>query len=111
MRGHQKLIELRQSGMRPAVVFVNDYPTNPAYLDGTTVDISGDDLTGIDLRFLMGLTVSTGSQTEVRAREILEACKRAGAALVASCHIPKARAEKKPTDYLEIWSAQNEHAA
>lgn len=104
MRGHHKVIELRQSGKRPAVVFVNDYPTNPAYLDGTTVDISGDDLAGLDLRFLVGLVVSTGSHNEARAQAILEACKRAGAAMVACCHIPLKRQEQKTTDYLEIWN-------
>lgn len=105
MRGADKLIELRRSGRRPAVVFLNDYPTHAAYLDGTTVDISGDDLSGLDLRFLVGLTVSTGATTEKRAMAILEACKHAGAAVVACCHIPVNPRDQKPTDFLEIWNA------
>lgn len=109
MRGADKLIALRKAGKRPAVVFLNDYPTNPEIaaevFDGTTVEIAGDDLSGLDLRFLVGLTVSTGAATEKRARAILEACKHAGAAVVASCHIPTNPRDQEPTDFLEIWNA------
>jgi hypothetical protein len=104
MRGADKLIELRRSGRRPAVVFLNDYPTHAAFLDGTTVDISGDDLSGLDLRFLVGLTVSTGATTENRAKAILEACKRAGAAVVACCLIRANPQDRTQTDFLEIWN-------
>ncbi len=102
MRGADKLIALRRTGRRPAVVFLNDYPTPAAFLDGTTVDISGDDLVGLDLRFLVGLTVSTGSETVERAKAIFDACKRAGASAVACCHAPKDRREE--TQFLEIWN-------
>lgn len=110
MRGHQKLIELRQGGFCPPVVSLNDYSTDPAIagevFDGTTVEIAGDDIEALDLRFLVGLRVSTGAATEKRAKAILEACKRAGASMVACCHIPTVRAEQKTSDYIEIWSNQ-----
>jgi hypothetical protein len=110
MRGHQKLIELRMKRVRPAVVFLNDYPTDPSIaadvFDGSVVEIAGEALEGLDLRFLAGLRVSAGASTESRAKAILEACKRAGAAMVACCHIPTVRAEQKTSDYIEIWSNQ-----
>lgn len=104
MRGAEKLIELRKAGRRPSVVFINDYPTPAMYLDGTTVDISGSDLSSVDLRFLVGLTVSTGASTERRAKDILEACKRAGAAVVAVCHVPDLRRDQNNNDYVEVWN-------
>lgn len=107
MRGHQQLIDLRSRGVRPAVVFLNDYRSRPAVadavFDGQTVEIDGDDLSLLDLRFLVGLTVSTGASTEQRARDILQACKAAGAAAVAVCHIPAVRAQQQVHDYIEIW--------
>jgi putative intracellular protease/amidase len=104
MRGHQKVIELRKKGYKPAIVFLNDYQTPAWALDGTTVDISGDLVEGLDLRFLVGLMVSTGATTETRAKAILEACKRAGASVVGVCHTPERIPDRKRTDYVEIWN-------
>lgn len=108
MRGHLKLIELRQKGLRPAWVFLNDYPTDPRIasdvFDGTTVEIAGEPIEGLDLRFLVGLRVSAGASSESRAKALLEACRHAGAAMVAVCHLPERRADQNPTDYIEIWS-------
>lgn len=107
MRGHQKLIELRRDGFKPPVLFLNDYWADPIaedIFDGSVIEIAGEDLDRLDLRFLVGLRVSTGASTESRAKAILEACKRSGAAMVAVCHLPERRADQKTTDYIEIWS-------
>ena len=108
MRGHQKLIDLRRDGFKPPVVFLNDYRADPSIaediFDGSVIEIAGEDLERLDLRFLVGLRVSAGATTESRAKAILEACKRGGAAMVAVCHLPERRADQKTTDYIEIWS-------
>lgn len=108
MRGHDKLIDLRRKGLRPPLVFLNDYPTDPRLakevFDGSTIEIAGEPIESLDLRFLVGLRVSAGASTESRAKAILEACKRVGAAMVAVCHLPERRADQKQTDYIELWS-------
>ena len=108
MRGHDKLIDMRKKGLRPPLVFLSDYRTDPRLasevFDGSVIEIAGDPIESLDLRFLVGLRVSAGATTESRARAILEACKRAGASMVAVCHLPERRADQKQTDYIEIWS-------
>jgi hypothetical protein len=105
MRGHDKLIELRSRGLRPEVVFLNDYKTRPEFFDGTNIEIEGEEMSLIDLRFLVGLSVAASSSCEIRARQILEACKKSGARMVAICHIPESPQNRKTTDYMEIWNA------
>ena len=66
MNGHEKIIAMRQAGKAPKIVFLNDYPCNTDWFengDHATVFISQlDDPKTLDLRFLVGLTVSaTGS--------------------------------------------------
>lgn len=104
MRGHDKLIAMRSMGLRPVTVFINDYRTPAKYLDGTILDVTGDDMNTVDMRFLVGLTVSIASTTEERAKAILEACKRGGAAKVGVVHLPVTRADQRTTDYIEIWN-------
>lgn len=105
MRGHDKLIELRSRGLRPDVVFLNDYKTKADFFDGTNIEIEGEEISLIDLRFLVGLKVAASSSCENRARQILEACKRSGAKMVAVCHIRESSKDRKTTDYMEIWNA------
>ena len=86
MRGHETILAMRQQGKRPSIVFLNDFPcqTDWAYRgDSATVNISGEAVETLDLRFLVGMTVSVLSTDENRATAILEACKAAGAAVVA----------------------------
>lgn len=89
MRGHDKLIALRLKGRKPRIVFVNDYPCDIDWFENpgsaVTVCTAGDDLQTIDLRFLVGLTVSVSSPTENRAKALFEACKRYAAVVAAGC--------------------------
>lgn len=88
MRGHEKLIAMRRIGKRPNIVFLNDFEcmTDWFETDGqhVIVNCAGDNLQRADLRFLVGLTVSAVSDTDERARELLAACQRAGAAVVGA---------------------------
>lgn len=87
MRGHEAIIAMRKAGMRPAMVFLNDFACDTDWHkwgDHATVDVSGEKPEWADLRFLVGLTVSITSKSEKRAKRFLEACKRAGCVTVAA---------------------------
>lgn len=88
MRGHEKLVAMRRVGRRPNIVFLNDFDcvTDWFETDGQHVIVccAGDNLMRADLRFLVGLTVSAVSDSDERARELLAACQRAGAAVVGA---------------------------
>lgn len=89
MRGHDKLIELRIKGRKPRIVFVNDYPCDIDWFENSgsavTVCTAGDDIATLDLRFLVGLTVSVSSPEENRAKALFEACKGYAAVVAAGC--------------------------
>jgi hypothetical protein len=101
MRGHEPIIAMRKAGTTPKTVFINDYPCHTsldwhdpgqAYGEGwpaddATVSTAGDAISSLDLRFLVGLTVSISSHSEGRAKALFEACKQAGAKTVAACHV------------------------
>ena len=87
MRGHEKLIEIRKAGRKPKIVFINDYPCRTDWFttgDHVTICVAGDDINSLDLRFVVGCMVSATGDTETRAKQLLEACKRAGATTVAA---------------------------
>lgn len=87
MRGHDLIIRNRMAGIRPVVVFMNDWPCLPlAFEDGNTVSTDGEPVDLMDLRFVVGLVVSISSESETRAKQLFEACKAAGATMVAACH-------------------------
>lgn len=94
MRGHHKLIEMRRERKRPGIVFLNDYPcetnwhTNKG--DAVTICTDGDVIQTLDMRFLVGLKVSIGSPSEIRAKALFEKCKASGASVIAACHIKDA---------------------
>ena len=87
MRGHDSIIALRQTGKIPSTVFLNDYACATDRFetgDHFTVEIlPSEQPEWLDLRFLVGLRVSVSGSTENRARRLLEACKLAGAAVIA----------------------------
>ena len=78
MHGHLPLIAMRKRGIKPGIVFLNDYPCetskdwhNPGEefgeswgLDHATVCTVGDVIQLLDLRFLVGMRVSITSTTE-----------------------------------------------
>lgn len=106
MRGHEKLIAMRKAGARPAIVFLNDFicPTNWFETGDrhVTVSVAGEPLNRVDLRFLVGLTVSAVSYDEARAKDILKACQRAGAAVVGVGHA-LGDGPNRSTGWCEVW--------
>lgn len=104
MRGHDKIIELRMQRKAPAMVFINDYPTKLHEDDHpNTVCTHGDVIQLLDLRFIVGLRVSIGSESEQRAKALMEACKNAGAKVVAACHILPNKRQWEQNGWSEIW--------
>lgn len=114
MRGHQKLIELRMERKRPAIVFLNDYPcqtdwhSNPG--DAVTISTAGDVVQTLDLRFLVGLTVSISSLSEIRAKALFEKCKASGAAVVAACHLLADQHPWKQSGWTSVYRKEQEVA-
>ena len=106
MRGHERLIEMRRAGKTPRYVFVNDYPCQTDWFetgDHATICTDGDSVELLDLRCLVGLTVSVSATSEARAKALLEACKRAGAAVVAACHVQADRHQFDQSGWSAIW--------
>ena len=100
MRGHEPIIRMRMAGRTPRIVFLNDYPSPEAKdwhqpgerygqqwePDHATVCTHGDAISGLDLRFLKGLTVSISADSEARAKALFAKAKWFGASTVAACH-------------------------
>lgn len=113
MRGHERLIELRRAKKSPRFVFVNDYPCSTDWFetgDHTTICTAGDSVELLDLRCLVGLTVSVSSPVESRAKALLNACKRAGAAVVAACHVQADRHQFDQSGWTAVWRRNEEVA-
>ena len=101
MRGHESIIAMRKAGTAPKIVFINDFPCqtsrdwrNPGEkyteewpADHATVSTDGDAISSLDLRFLVGLTVSISSGNEGRAKTLFAKAKWFGATTVAACHV------------------------
>ncbi len=104
MRGHLKLIEMRMQRTRPGIVFVNDYACDTNWHnsgDAVTISTAGDVVQTLDLRFLVGLTVSVSSESEIRAKALFEKCKASGAEVVAAAHVLPQQSQFTQTG----WSA------
>ena len=91
MGGHENLIRLRTSGLRPpGSVFVCDFPVNPEFLEWKhaedairpTVCVDGDPVGTLDLRFVVGLSVIVMGNDVARAKEIAAMVRRDGASSV-----------------------------
>ena len=105
MRGHEPIIAMRKAGTTPSIVFINDFPCQTARdwhnpgekygevwpADHATVSTAGDALSSLDLRFLVGLTVSITSESESRAKALFAKAKWFGANTVAACHVQPGR--------------------
>ena len=106
MRGHEKLIDMRRARKTPRFVFVNDYPCQTDWFetgDHVTLCTAGDSITLLDLRCLIGLTVSVSSPIEARAKALAERCKASGAATVAACHVQVDRSPFDQAGWSEVW--------
>ncbi len=107
MRGHLKLIEMRKQRMKPGIVFVNDWPCQTNWHeypeDAVTISTAGDAIQTLDLRFVVGLTVTISSGNEVRAKALFEKCKAAGAEVVAGCHVLDGVPPEKRTGWFQVY--------
>ena len=101
MHGHIPLIDMRKRGAKPSgIVFIDDLPNpiakdwhNPGEFRGEswlpdqpTICTHGDVIQMLDMRFLVGLTVSISSHSEIRAKSLFAKAKICGAAIVAATH-------------------------
>lgn len=115
MRGHDAIIAMRQQRKRPAVVFLNDYQSLSGELDWAqfgehaTVEAHGDHPESLDLRFLVGLRVSINAPTVERAKRFMEACKQAGADMVAA-GVVEVVAGRHEGVWSDVWVKQTEAA-
>lgn len=114
MRGHEAIIRMRsQFGKKPVFVFINDYPCETDWFEDDSkfarVSVYGDDLSSLDLRFLVGLGVSITASTEARAKVLFELAKEAGASVVASCHIQYGQHEFKQDGWAQAWRKEVAH--
>lgn len=114
MRGHEKIIASRLAGTTPKIVFLNDYPCKTDWFDNAghaTVCTAGDPLSSLDLRFLVGLKVSIGAESEARAKAIFAKAKAFGAKTVAACHIQPQTHAADQHGWCEIYHSKKfEHA-
>jgi hypothetical protein len=108
MKGHEEILNMRRSGKRPNIVFLNDHPCMRGELDwarygeNAVVEVHGDQPEWLDLRYLVGLTVSITAANEKRGRRLMQACIKAGAAVVGAgvADIVNGRHESV---WFEIW--------
>ena len=107
MRGHERLIDMRRAGKAPRMVFINDYKCATDWFeipgDAVTICTDGDAIELLDLRFLVGLTVSVGSTNEKRAKALFDRCKRASASVVAACHVQEKAHPTMQSGWTQVW--------
>lgn len=111
MRGHERIMEMREQGFKPKIVFLNDWPCETNWFETgehVTISTDGDSIDTLDLRFLIGCTVSISSETESRAKGLFELCKQAKAQTVAACHTVPQTNHWQTKTWAEIWSQGNE---
>ena len=113
MYGHLPLIELRKQGYKPRYVFINDMPSRDAKdwhdagakhkekwpMDHVTICTHGDHIALLDMRFLVGLSVSISATDEKRARSLIAKAKQGGADVVGAGVVDS---------WSEVW--RKEHA-
>jgi len=108
MKGHEGNIKMRQQGLAPAMISLDDF-NFPSPLtnwetnnDTPTVCVHRDAIEGLDLRFLVNMRVSITSHTEDRAKRLFNACKAAGAKWVGASHTV-ITGEVAETGWVEIY--------
>lgn len=106
MRGHETIINMRQRGTAPRIVFINDYPCKTEWQDfreHATVCTFGDGVESLDFRFLVSLKVSISASSEARAKSLFSMAKAAGATLVGASHIKANEPSWAQTGWVEVW--------
>lgn len=110
MRGHEPILAMRKAGRRPAIVFLNDFPCDTDWSewgDHATVCVADEVPEALDLRFVVGLTVSILGDTIERVKRLAQACKDAGASTVAAGCPVQAGVRYEP-GWAEIWHKETE---
>jgi hypothetical protein len=116
MRGQENIIAMRKAGKAPRCIFVNDWQTETDPLVTGRHDIvclaETDVIQLQDWRFTVGLTVSCGSPSKVRAMALLEAIKAAGAGVVGSVWcVPDGNTMYMTSKWCEVWKKEAVHAS
>jgi hypothetical protein len=110
MKGHQPLIHMRMYGKAPQAVFIEDHKSLNAhdwhlYTDMPCINVEGDELHNIDLRFCVGLIVQISSFSEVRAKTLLTIAKQSKARVITSCVLIPNAPHWKQTGWSEIYTS------
>lgn len=83
MRGADAIKAERLRGNAPGAVYFIDHPDN-APLEFGCVDVRGDDIRFLDLRFVVGMLVCITSDNENRLKQLEDACRKFGAKQIAA---------------------------
>jgi hypothetical protein len=91
MRGMSQLVAIRRKGLKPeGMVWIYDKPTADWQTDwlneesSPTICTHGDELHAIDLRALVGLSVSVEGVDGERVRSLARGAKEAGASAIVA---------------------------
>lgn len=115
MRGHEPIVAMRRRGKKPAMVFIDAFETAsqcwrewPARdLSMPQVEVSEHEaLSGLDLRFVVGLRVFVMGHDERRVESIKSLCLEAGAARVVAAVV-----DDGPARITDTAREQQEHQA
>ena len=108
MKGHIPLIHMRMSGKAPQSVSIEDHKSLNSndwhiYQEVPTINVEGDELSNVDLRFCVGLIVLISSFSETRAKALFSIAKHAKARVVTSCVLIPNAPYWKQTGWSEIY--------
>lgn len=110
MRGQENIIAMRLCGKVPKIVFLNDYDCKTDWVDcgdHATVCCDKDTISSLDLRFLVGLTVSISASTEARAKALFAKAKWFGAKTAAACHVQTDKTAFDQSGWTEIYRKED----
>lgn len=110
MKGHEPLIRMRLAGKVPQSIYIEDHKslnTNDWHIFGELpcINIEGDELYNLDLRFCLGLVVNISSFSETRAKALLSMAKDAKARVITSCVLIPNAPYWKQTGWSEIYTS------
>lgn len=103
MKGHEPIIALRRSGLKPAYVWLQDCGLAPTDLCVSVAPT--DNPAALDLRFLIGVTVIIESSDERRLRRLAMAASQAKALRTIASHY---RRDNGCIDILSIHDSNGE---
>ena len=112
MRGHAPLIAERMQGRAPNYVFLNDYPCKTNWWDFSeqvTLCTHGDPLSSLDLRCLVGLSVSISSPDLARAQALFALAIDAGARVVVAAHVQVGNTPFNQSGWSRVHTQESAH--